>query len=133
MSSATLSARHYLATEPADVEGRFVREIMLSLDGISAVLGDKAQERERIHPCNVCDKAFMSMQMLSQHKMLQQSVFTCKGCGKNFNPNISINRHNKLVCGKTHHRKRFFHFSEWGKDNNLEDHPQSECIRGGGK
>ena len=41
---------------------------MLSLDGISAVLGDKAQERERIHPCNVCDKAFMSMQMLSQQK-----------------------------------------------------------------
>ena len=38
MSSATLSSRHYLhllAPGPAGFEGRFVREIMLLLDGIS--------------------------------------------------------------------------------------------------
>ena len=78
LSSATLSSRHYvhmLATGPAGAKGRFVREIILSLDGISA------QERERVHPCNICDKAFKSMQLLSQHKVWQHSgnVFVCKG------------------------------------------------------
>ena len=108
---------HLLATGPAGVEGRFVREIML-LDGIR-LTGQCTRERERVHPCNVCDKAFKSLQMLSQHKIWQHSgnVFACKGCGKKFNPNNSINRHNKLVCGKTHHRKSFCHFSMRGKDH----------------
>ena len=61
------SGAHLLATGPAGVEGRFVREIMLLLDGIS--VGDKAQERERVYPCIVCDKAFKSLQMPSQHKI----------------------------------------------------------------
>ena len=86
---------HLLATGPVGVEGRFVREIMLLLYGIS-VGGGKAQERERerVHPCNVCQKAFKSLQMLSQHKIWQHSknVFACKGCGKKFNPKNSINR-----------------------------------------
>ena len=121
LSSAILSSRHYLhllATGPAGVEGRFVKEIMLSLDGIS-VGGTKHN----------------SLQMLSQHKIWQHSgnVFTSKGCGKKFNPNNSINRHNKLVCGKPHHRKTFCHFSERGKNHNCEDHPQYERVRGGGE
>ena len=48
LSYATLSSRHYLhllATGPAGVEGRLVREIMLSLDGIS-VGGQSTRERE---------------------------------------------------------------------------------------
>ena len=54
---------------PAGVKGRFVREIMLLLDGIS--VGDKAQEREKVLPCIVLDKAFKSLQMPSQHKIWQ--------------------------------------------------------------
>ena len=86
---------------------------------MGSVRGDQAQERERVHPCrcNVCDEGFKSLQMPSQHKIWQPSgnVFVCKGCGKNFNPNNSINRLNKLMRGKPHHRKSFCHFSMWGK------------------
>ena len=87
---------HLLAPGPAGVEGRFVREIMLLLDRISGG-GDKTQERERVHPCNVCNKAFKSLQMPSEHKIWQHSghVYACKGCGKKFNPNNSINN---LLC-----------------------------------
>ena len=46
LSSATLSSRHYLhLLATADVEGWFVREIMLSLDGIS--VGGTKHKRER--------------------------------------------------------------------------------------
>ena len=62
---------HLLAAGPAGVEGRFVREIMLLLGG--SVWGDKAQERERVHPCNVCEKAFKSLQMPRHHKLGQHS------------------------------------------------------------
>ena len=81
--------------------------------------GDKAQERENFCLCNVCDKAFKSLQMPSQHNIWQHSghVFACKGCGKKFNPNNSINRHNKLVHGKPHHRKSFCHISIWARTN----------------
>ena len=48
-------------------------------------------------------------------------------------PNSSINRHNKLVCGKPHQRKSFCHFSMWGKDHHWGDHPQSECVGGRGE
>jgi hypothetical protein len=53
------------------------------------------------------------LQMPSQHKVLQHSghLFACKGCCKKLNPNNSFNRHNKLVCGKPHHMKSFWHFS----------------------
>ena len=53
--------------------------------------GDKAEERERIHPCNVCDKAFKSLQIASQYKIWQHTgnVFACRCCGKKFNPNKS--------------------------------------------
>ena len=79
--------------------------------------GDKAKERGRFHPCNVCDKAFKSFQMPFHHKIWQHSghLLACKGCGKKFNSN-SISRHNKLVCGKPHHRKNFCHFSVWGEE-----------------
>ena len=71
---------------------------------MGSLWGDKAQERERDHPCNVCDKAFKSLQMPNKHS---GHVFSCKGCGKKCNSNNSISRHNKLVCGKPHHRKNF--------------------------
>ena len=47
--------------------------------------------------------------MPSQHKIWQHSghVFACKGCGKKFNRNNSINRYKKLVNGKPHHRQVF--------------------------
>ena len=61
---------HLLAPGPTGVEGRFVREIMLLLDRIS--VGGKAQESKRVHPCNVCDKAFKSLQIPSQHKISAQ-------------------------------------------------------------
>ena len=107
---------HLLQVGPAGVKGRFLREIMLLLDGIS-VGGQTTREGERVHPCNVCDKAFKSLQMPSQHKIWRHSanVFACKGCGKKFHPNNSINRHNRLVCGKPHHRKSFCHFSMWAR------------------
>ena len=40
-----MRAAHVLPPGPADVMGRFVREFMLLLNGISAVLGEKAKER----------------------------------------------------------------------------------------
>ena len=83
---------HMLVPGPAGFKGRFVREIMLLLDGIS-VRGQSSRDGEKVHLCNVCDKAFKSLQMPSQHKIWQHSghVFACKGCGKKFNPNNSIN------------------------------------------
>ena len=103
---------HLLAPGPACVEGRFVREIMFLLDGIS-VGGKITREREGVHPYNLCDKAFKSLQMPRQHKIWQHSgdVFACKGCGKKFNPNNSFNRHNKLVCGKPH-----LNLNMWGEE-----------------
>ena len=57
-----------LAPGPAGFKGRFVRENMLLL--------------------SVCDKAFKSLQVPSQHKIWQHSghVSACKGCGKKFTP-----------------------------------------------
>ena len=50
---------HLLAPGPENIKVGFVREFMLLLDGIS--VGDKAHKKERVHPCNVCDKAFKSL------------------------------------------------------------------------
>ena len=50
---------HLLAPGPGDINGRFVRKFILLLDGIS--LGDKAHKKERVHLCNVYDKAFKSL------------------------------------------------------------------------
>ena len=60
--------------------------------------------------------------MLNQHKIWQHSgkVFACKDCGKKFNPNNSIDRHNKLVCAKPHHR-RVFATSPCGARTTIED------------
>ena len=48
---------------------------------MGSVWGDKAQERERVYSCNVCDQAFKSIQMPSQLQIWQQqgNVFVCKG------------------------------------------------------
>ena len=58
---------HLLATGPAVVEGRFVREIMLLLEGIS-VWGQSTGERERFHPCNVCTKLSSLCKSLASKK-----------------------------------------------------------------
>ena len=108
---------HLLAPGPSGVNYGFVRELMVFLDGIK--LGDKAQERERVHPCNVCDKAFKPWPTPDQHKMWKQSghVFVCKACGKKFKTKNIINRHKKFVCGKPYHIKSFSKFSIWGNDH----------------
>ena len=85
-----------------------MRKVMLVLDGVS-VGGTKhktERERERVHPCNVCENAFKSLPMPSQHTIWQHSahVFACKGCDKKFNPK---NRHNKLVMASITTEKVF--------------------------
>ena len=97
---------HLLAPGLAGVKGKFVREFMFLLEWIS-MGGQETRQRERVHSCNVCDKAFKSLP--NQQKIWHHSghVFASKDCGKKVNPNNSINRHNKLVCGKHHHRKCF--------------------------
>jgi hypothetical protein len=47
-------------------------------------------------------------------------VFAVKDCGKKFNPNNSIIRHNKLVCGKAPHKK-FFATSPYGARITIEE------------
>ena len=45
---------HLLAPRPAGVKGGFMREFMFCWMG--SVWGEKAQNIQRVHPCNVCDK-----------------------------------------------------------------------------
>ena len=99
----------------AGVKGRFVRVFIFLLDGIT--MEDKAQERERVHPCNVWDKAFKYLPTPNQHTIWQHSghVFVFKGCDKKCKTNNSINRHKKLYGCEPHHRKSFYTFSMWGK------------------
>ena len=40
---------------------------------MGTVWGDKAQERQRVHPCNVCDKAFKYLPTPNQHTIWQYS------------------------------------------------------------
>ena len=63
---------HLLAPGPAGVEGGFERVFILLLDGISVGRPSK-REREKVHPCNVCDKAFKSLSTHNQHKIWQYS------------------------------------------------------------
>ena len=55
---------------------------------MGSVWGDKAQERKRIHPFNVCDKAFKSLQIASQHKIWQHTgnVFACRVVARSSTP-----------------------------------------------
>ena len=103
-------------------QGQVYEEIIV-VAGWDQFEGTKHKKREKIHPCNVFDKAF---------KSLPSPTPVYKGCGKKFNPNNSINRKDKFVCGKPHH-KSFCHFSMWGKDHHGGDSPQSEGERGGGE
>ena len=48
-----------LALGPAGVKGGFERKFML-LAGIYEG-GQSTRERERVHPCNLCDKVFKSV------------------------------------------------------------------------
>ena len=106
---------HLLAPGPENIKGGFVRKFMLLLDGIN--VGDEAHKKERVHPCNVCDKAVKSLQRTNQHTIWQHSgqMFAWKGCGKKFKTNNSINRTKKLFGCKPHHRKSVCNFDMWGK------------------
>ena len=81
---------------------------------------DKAQMRQMVHPCIVCDMAFKSVWAPNQHTIWQHSglVIVCKGCGKKFKTKNSINRHKKLFGCKPHHMKSF---SMWGKGRREEN------------
>ena len=72
--------------------------------------------------CNVCDKAFKSLQMPKEHTVLHHSghVFVYKGCGKKFKTNNSTNRHQKFFGSKPHHKKSFYNLSMWGKGEREE-------------
>ena len=100
---------------------------------MGSVCGDKAQERERVHFYNVCDKAFKSLQTPSQHKIWQHRshVFVCKGCGQKFNRNNSINRHNKLVWASLT-TERFFDTSSCGARTTIEEIILNLNVWGGG-
>ena len=65
---------------------------------MGSVWGDKAYKRERVHPCNIYDRAFKSLQGPNHHIIWQHSghMFVFKGCGKKFKTNNRINRHKKL-------------------------------------
>ena len=122
-----------VAPGPAGVDDSFSWKFMLFLNEIS--VGGTTHKRERGgNPCNDCDKAFKSLPMPNYHKIWQHSghVLACKGCGKKFNPNNSINWQKKHVCGKPDHMKSFCHFSMWGKDQHWGDNSQYE-HKGGRK
>ena len=72
---------------------------------------------KRVHPFNVCEKAFKSLQTPNQNIIWQHSsyVFVCRGCCKKFKTNNSINTPRKLIHFKPHYRKSFCNFSMWGK------------------
>jgi hypothetical protein len=76
--------------------------------------------------------------MPSQHKIWQHNghVFARQGCGKKFNPNNSINRHNKLVWGMPHHRARttieeiILNLNVWGDEESMTDICTKYCDNG---
>ena len=80
------------------------------------------RERERVHQCNVCDRAFQSLQTPNQHTIWEHSghMFFCKGCGKKFKTNNSINRRKMVFGCKPHHRKRFCNSFMWDKGGGEE-------------
>ena len=69
------------------------------LIGAGGAQNYKAQERERVHPCNVCDKAFKSLAIPNQHNTWPHigHVLVCKDCCNMFKTYNNINRHKKLV------------------------------------
>ena len=91
-------------------------------------------QRERVHPCNVCDMAFHYLPTLKQHKSRQHRriLFVCNGCGKKLETNNKINRHTKFVCGKPCHRKNFSNSSKWGKGQVVSDREGGEEEDGAG-
>ena len=96
-------------------------------EGINVVAGwDQCggikNTRERVHSCNVCDKAFKYLRTPKQHIICQHSghVFVCKGCGKKFKTKNSFKGQKKPFGFKPHHIKRFCNFSIWGKGGGEE-------------
>ena len=55
---------------------------------IESKWADKEQEREKVHPCKVCDKAFKSLPTPNLHRIWQHSghVFVCNVFVKEFKP-----------------------------------------------
>ena len=86
---------HLLATGSAGFEDRCVREIMLSLEGIS-VGGESTRKRGFIPVMYVTKLSSLCKCLASTKCQHSGHVFACKGCGKKFDPNNSINN---LLCG----------------------------------
>ena len=108
---------HLLAPLPAVFEGRFVREIMSLLDGI--IVGGQSTRDRGFTPVMLVTKLSSLCNYLASTKF-GSTVAMClpaRVVARSLTPNNSINRNNKLVCGKPHRRKSFCHFSMWGKDH----------------
>ena len=105
--------------------------LVIFLLSLQLLLQGSFHEEEVKQPNN--NKAFKSLPTPIQHKICQHSshVFVCKGCGKKFSPNNNINRHNKLVYGKPHHRKSLCNISMWGKDHFNNEGDLSHSISNG--
>ena len=122
---------HLLKPGPAGAKGRFVREIMLLLDGIS-VGGQIATEGE-VHPCNVCDESFSSLQIPSQLKF-DSTVVLCLHASfvaKSSTPTTaSTNTICLAVASLT--TKRFFTTSPCGARTTVEEIIFNLNVFGGG-
>ena len=79
-----------------------------------------AHKREGVHPCIVCDKAFKSLQMANQHTNWPHSgqAFVCKGCGKKFKTNNSINRHKHFLVASLTTERAIVTFPCGAKEEN---------------
>ena len=91
---------HLLGPGPEDVKGGILREFMLLLDGIS--VWDKAHKRERVHTCNVCDKAFKVLGTPEQH-IFGSTVAMCL-CSR------VVARSSRPTTESTHELSLFFWF-----------------------
>ena len=139
LSGAHEEGAHLLARGPAGVKAGLWGKSCCCW--MRPVWGYKAQERERVHFCNVCDKALKSLQVPSQHIIWLHSdqwpvasghLFACNGCCKKFNPINSINKDNKLVRGKPP-TGRVFVTSSCGARNNIEEIILNLNLRGVGE
>ena len=106
-----------LAPRPEDIKGGCVKEFMLLLDGI--IFGDKAHKKERVHPCNVCDKAFKSLGTPNTHIIWQHNgnVFVCKVCDKKFKTKTASTDKKRFLVSSITTRGAFatFHYGARGR------------------
>ena len=124
---------HLMAPGLVVVEGMFVREIMLLLDGISVggqITREREREREREgHPCNVCDKAVKFCKCLASTKYCSTMAMCLPAmvlARSSTPPTASTDTISLCMASLT--TGRVFATSPCGGD-----HPQSEHVVGGGE